>query len=76
MTTTTGEVFGAVEAEDALKTANAGGFPDTASIKLLPFPYNMTACADDATLGIKPYQYNVFCNGDQSVDVSTWSVRH
>ncbi|CAM9799376.1 unnamed protein product [Pylaiella littoralis] len=68
LTTTTGEVFGAPQAEDALKTANDGSLPDTVSIRALPYPYNMTACANGATLGTKPYQYNVFCNGDGTVD--------
>lgn len=74
LTSTTGSVFAAPSAEDALKTANDGGRPTGASFADLKPPYNYTSCDPDAEVGTKPYVYNVFCNGDGEVDVSSFFV--
>ncbi|CBJ25862.1 conserved unknown protein [Ectocarpus siliculosus] len=65
---TTGSVFAAPSAEDALKTANNGGRPTGASFAGLEPPYDYTPCDEGAEVGTKPYVYNVFCNGDGEVD--------
>ncbi|CAM9847704.1 unnamed protein product [Ectocarpus sp. 12 AP-2014] len=64
---TTGSVFAAPSAEDALNTANNGERPTGASFAGLAPPYNYTACDETAEVGTKPYVYNVFCNGDGNV---------
>lgn len=77
LSATTGSVFTSPQAEDALKSAGSdGGLPTGADIAALPGPYNTSACDADATLGIKPYVYNVFCNGDGTVPVRRLGNKH
>ncbi|CAM9409721.1 unnamed protein product, partial [Hapterophycus canaliculatus] len=67
----TGSVFTAPQAEDALKKAGSdGGLPTGADISTLPSPYNTEVCNQNVRLDVKPYVYNVFCNGDGTVPVS------
>lgn len=65
----TGEIFASAGSMDALKTANEGAPPTGNEIKLLDAPYGNSTCEDAAALGTKPYRYNVFCNGDGTVEV-------
>lgn len=59
------------DAKNALKTAANGSYPTGEDIKMLSDPYDNTWCTDSATVTITPQKFNVFCNGDGSVDVST-----
>lgn len=59
-----------------MRTANEGSYPDGASIKELPVPYQSTTCANDSVVTVKPNTFAVFCNGDGTVDVRFFSKKN
>eukprot|EP00903_Cladosiphon_okamuranus_P018875 g17361.t1 len=63
LSATGGDLIASQEAIDALKDAD----PNVDNFEGLEPPYDYHACDAGVTVGTKPYEYGVFCNGDGTV---------